>query len=258
MNDLIPEFEERILSEITSMNIYDFPETILPLLREVLSMIKDGELDAVSFRSFFQISLGRYIGRYVGAEPIQPDWSRGPVKCYKNYNRRQDLFGGSGTHETCPDCQELNRFLADPIEKVWRLAAAEPQRKHLDNAVHNQECFVTTDKSHRPFTIIITKHRKSFEEKHRGWKVRAKEIKEHLQDIKGRHRLLRDVLADKYDDIVAVRVDKCVGNVDNALSGRGVGSSRMAQSAGQKRKATVIDLTEGLDDQTVHAVLMGS
>ncbi len=68
---------------------------------------------------------------------------------------------------TCPCsyCQGLSRFLASPLERVWRLKAAEAQRKHVTVSVQRDRCDLdlTTDQSGRPYTLVCTKNQASYE-----------------------------------------------------------------------------------------------
>ncbi|THW04320.1 hypothetical protein D6D26_02848 [Aureobasidium pullulans] len=156
----------------------------------------------------------------VSDEPKQLNWSREPTKCNGDY---RGYFPGHGATKpkagTCQDCQQMNVFLQSATETVWRFPAAEARRKHLINKLSDKhECFTTIEKPRTPFSLVVTKHKKSIDEKHRKWKTRIAEVKGHLQSLEGRHRILDNVLQERYADIMAV--------------------------AGQKRKAAVVDLTD--------------
>jgi hypothetical protein len=143
---------------------------------------------------------------------------------------------------------QLNKFLQDPKEKVWRFSAAEPRRKHLDREIRNEhECFTAIEKPRTPFTLVVTKHKKGMDEKHRKWAVRVAEVKLHLKDLEGRYRLLDTILAEKYSDIMVVRANKLVEEVGQA----GMPQNQTDKDTeshqgprGQKRKIAVVDLTD--------------
>jgi hypothetical protein len=255
LDDCTDQLVGRILQEITIMDTKDFPTTILPLLESLLMDIKKGEIQAERFRHLFQSSLIQWIVRHIGEEPKQDDWSRQPTKCKGKDPRAyySVLPAERKDPEPCKDCQELNKFLQDPKEKVWRFPAAEPRRKHLDREIRDvHECFTTIEKPRTPFTLVVTKHKKGMDEKHRKWAARVTKVKLHLKDLEGRHRFLDNVLAEKYDDIMVVRANKLVAEVGQAAGGAqdqtsgstNEGAESHKGPRGQKRKAVVVDLTD--------------
>jgi len=239
----------RILEEIDTMDMKDFPTSILPLLEDLLSDIKKGEVNAERFKRLFQTGLAKYIVTYVSDKPKQLNWSREPTKCNGDY---RGYFPGHGVTKpkagTCQDCQQMNVFLQSPTETVWRFPAAEARRKHLINKLSDKhECFTTIEKPRTPFSLVVTKHKRSMDEKHRKWKTRVSEVKGHLQSLEGRHRILDNVLQERYADIMAVRVKNLRGETGQAVEESNDRSEHTqagpSQVAGQKRKAAVVDLT---------------
>jgi hypothetical protein len=83
----------------------------------------------------------------------------------------------------CPDCRNLTRFLDSPTESVWRVKAVQDVRDHLEHNIQRYGCDLdcTTDKHGRPYTLICTKNRASYERR-----VRQRE-----KDLADRERLLR-------------------------------------------------------------------
>lgn len=256
LDQCINQLIGRILQKIIIMDTKDFPTTILPLLEGLLLDIKKGEIQAERFRYLFQSSLIQWIVRHVEEEPKQADWSREPTKCegkdpraYFSVPReeRQDP-------EPCNDCKELNKFLQDPKEKVWRFPAAEPRRKHLDRELRSEhECFTTIEKPRTLFTLVVTKHKKGMDERHRKWAARVTEVKLHLKDLEGRHCFLDNVLAEKYSDIMVVRANKLMAEDGQAAAGGykdrtpdfvDYSTETHEGPRGQKRKAVVVDLTD--------------
>ncbi|THY80031.1 hypothetical protein D6C93_10081 [Aureobasidium pullulans] len=249
LEECINQMIGRILEEIDTMDMKDFPTPILPLLEDLLSDIKKGEVNAERFKRLFQTGLAKYIVTYVSDEPKQLNWSREPTKCNGDY---RGYFPGHGVTKpkagTCQDCQQMNVFLQSPTETVWRFPAAEARRKHLINKLSDkQECFTTIEKPRTPFSLVVTKHKNSMDEKHRKWKARVSEVKGHLQSLEGRHRILDNALQERYADIMAVRVKNLRGETGQAVEGSNDRSEHTQagppQVAGQKRKAAVVDLT---------------
>ncbi|KAH0022252.1 hypothetical protein KCU78_g5824, partial [Aureobasidium melanogenum] len=253
LDDMVNQLIGRILQEIDIMDTKDFPTAVLPLLRRLLSDIKKGEVQAERFRYLFQSSLIQYIVRHVGEEPRQANWSQKPIKC-KDRGRRGYCalpMNSKKLQEPCEDCQQLNTFLKDPKEKVWRFTAAEDRRKHLINEVYDRECFTTVERNKKPYTLVLTKHKKSMDEKHRKWEARVAEVKSHLLDLECRHRFLDNVLAEKYGDIMVVHVKKLMQELGQATGGSEDRTSASAEdvqghqnSRGKKRKAVVFDLAD--------------
>ncbi|KAL2035954.1 hypothetical protein VTO58DRAFT_101872 [Aureobasidium pullulans] len=205
LEECINQMIGRILEDIDTMDMKDFPTSILPLLEDLLSDIKKGEVNAERFKRLFQTGLVKYIVTYVSDEPKQLNWSREPTKCNGDY---RGYFPGHGATKpkagTCQDCQQMNVFLQSPTETVWRFPAAEARRKYLINKLSDKhECFTTIEKPRTPFSLVVTKHKRSMDEKHRKWKARVSEVKGHLQSLEGRHRILDNVLLERYADIMA-------------------------------------------------------
>ncbi|TIA58332.1 hypothetical protein D6C83_03620 [Aureobasidium pullulans] len=249
LEECINQMIGRILEEIDTMDMKDFLTSILPLLEDLLSDIKKGEVNAERFKRLFQTGLAKYIVTYVSDEPKQLNWSREPTKCNGDY---RGYFPGHGATKpkagTCQDCQQMNVFLQSPTETVWRFPAAEARRKHLISKLSDKhECFTTIEKPRTPFSLVVTKHKRSMDEKHRKWKARVSEVKGHLQSLEGRHRILDNVLQERYADIMAVRVKNLRGETGQAVEGSNDRSEHTQagppQVAGQKRKAAVVDLT---------------
>jgi len=100
------------------------------------------------------------------AEPLAPppDWQRpAEVRC------------------RCTDCTELNRFLASPMEPSWRLKAAEPKRRHVEDSIRTHRCDVDThtDAVGRPYTLVCTKNQASYERR----------VEQRKKDLANRERL---------------------------------------------------------------------
>jgi predicted 2-oxoglutarate/Fe(II)-dependent dioxygenase YbiX len=100
------------------------------------------------------------------AEPLAPppDWQRpAEIRC------------------RCTDCTELNRFLASPMEPSWRLKAAEPKRRHVEDSIRTHRCDVDThtDTVGRPYTLVCTKNQASYERR----------VEQRKKDLANRERL---------------------------------------------------------------------
>jgi len=65
----------------------------------------------------------------------------------------------------CENCGQLNAFLADPNNKVGRIAAREDLRKHVIEKINRHQCDVThtLERKKSPFVLVLTKTTGSFE-----------------------------------------------------------------------------------------------
>ncbi|AUB85509.1 2OG-Fe(II) oxygenase [Candidatus Thiodictyon syntrophicum] len=82
---------------------------------------------------------------------------------------------------SCSYCQRLSRFLASPMESVWKLKAAEAERNHVTEVVRrsNSDLDLATDKKGRPYTLVCTKNQASYERR----------VRQRAQDLEQRGRL---------------------------------------------------------------------
>jgi len=82
---------------------------------------------------------------------------------------------------SCNYCQGLSRFLASPMESVWKLKAAEGERTHVSEVARrsNSDLDLATDKKGRPYTLVCTKNQASYERR----------VRQRAQDLEQRGRL---------------------------------------------------------------------
>jgi predicted 2-oxoglutarate/Fe(II)-dependent dioxygenase YbiX len=84
------------------------------------------------------------------ALPLEPpaDWKRDGV-----------------TSCDCQHCHDLNAFLADPGRQTWTFKAAEPKRRHLEDAIRRGRCDLDlkTEKRGSPHGLVCTKNQASFQ-----------------------------------------------------------------------------------------------
>ncbi|TXL71371.1 2OG-Fe(II) oxygenase [Vineibacter terrae] len=97
------------------------------------------------------------------AKPLEApkDWSRdGTIGC------------------KCRNCAEVNRFLVHPMERTWILRAAEPDRRHVEDAIRHARCDldVKTERRGRPYSLICTKNQAAYDR-------RVKQRREDLADL---------------------------------------------------------------------------
>jgi predicted 2-oxoglutarate/Fe(II)-dependent dioxygenase YbiX len=86
------------------------------------------------------------------AEPLEPpqDWTRdGKLIC------------------KCTHCNELSLFLSAPDRESWAFRAVESARSHVENSIRRSGCDLAfiTEKRGRPYGLICTKNRASYEKR---------------------------------------------------------------------------------------------
>jgi hypothetical protein len=96
------------------------------------------------------------------AEPLEPP---------RNWTRSSALVC------RCADRAELSHFLADPDRKSWTFKAAEPKRRHVEGSIQSNGCDVdcSTERHGRPYGLVCTKNRASYEQRAQQ---RKKDLKE--------------------------------------------------------------------------------
>ena len=69
----------------------------------------------------------------------------------------------------CASCAELSHFLAAPDRGIWEFKAAEPLRRHVENAIAQHHCDLdlVTEKRRRPYSLVCTKNQASYERRAR-------------------------------------------------------------------------------------------
>ena len=78
----------------------------------------------------------------------------------------------------CADCAAMKHFLTDPQPKVYRFAAGQERRKHLERSLNEGHCDVTRqlDQSSRPHALVLTKTTASFEARHKKYRDDLKHL----------------------------------------------------------------------------------
>jgi hypothetical protein len=127
---------------------YDLDRVVVPAMRTLAQSIAGGAAIAL-LRSAGLDHLRARI-----AEPLVPptDWRRSKrVSCDCNY------------------CNDLSQFLADPVQKIWLLRAAETHRSHVEGTIRNSHVDIDTktDRRGRPYSLVCTKNRASYERRAR-------------------------------------------------------------------------------------------
>jgi hypothetical protein len=242
-----------VMLQVTTMDPQDYVHTILPFLKSIIMRLLGGKDGLDMYKKLFQTCLSSYILRFVGNEPVQTNWSRNPVRC------------------NCRDCTDLNSFLRSPIDHVKRISVSKQRRHHLHIQLDaHTDCTQLTDRGYTE-TMVVTKQGKSFADSLKVWTNKAKAALaalrslEDQEDTSNSPSQVRKLLGDKYDAIMTLRevrvmtatqqqptrLPQTVVTPSSSSNAATVGApnptatpSEIPQTAGRKRKAVVIDLSD--------------
>jgi len=142
--------------------VYDLDRLLLPAALLLKEASPDPEPPAAA--RLRQAVLGHLEARIALPLDPPPDWTRASqIPC------------------GCVHCRGLARFLASPTEPVWHFKAAEADRSHVAHEVSRANCDLdlSTEKRGRPYTLVCTKNRASFERR----------VRQRTQDLDYRGRL---------------------------------------------------------------------
>ncbi|HJT34205.1 MAG TPA: hypothetical protein VJ783_19315 [Pirellulales bacterium] len=80
----------------------------------------------------------------------------------------------------CQLCASLKAFLADPVDMVTRIAAAEYDRQHLIGTIGRHRCDVkhTLEKRTRPYSLVLTKTTGSYDRAVKRFEADCRLLKE--------------------------------------------------------------------------------
>lgn len=79
----------------------------------------------------------------------------------------------------CRDCEELAKFLRDPVEKVHRFPMGKPRRRHLHGVIQINACDVShvTERRGSPQTLVCTKNDASHRRRLKQYQEDRKNLK---------------------------------------------------------------------------------
>jgi hypothetical protein len=165
--DLLDEFVSHMLAHPKN---YDLHAVLIPAIRGVHASLKKKSAAAGALRRLLDHAMHELESRTATSVEAPKDWAQlVKIKC------------------NCADCNELEKFLRDPQERVHRFRRAEPQRTHLETTVEQYRCDVdcVTERTGRPYTLVITKNRASYERRTKQF-AEDQELLTELRRIAGR------------------------------------------------------------------------
>ncbi len=111
----------------------------------------------------------------------------------------------------CKDCVDLDLFLSSPSRQKMEFTTTGPKRKHIEDRVRAMaEISTSTNKIDRaPHTLILTKTMDWWQASHDAWSDRCPMALASFNSIGTEN--LKQLLGDKYDELVDMRQVKLVG-----------------------------------------------
>jgi len=181
-----------LIREAVPGHLCGFESIYLPAFSYLGLMLKDREygIQNSSIAKLVRSILTTRIADYAKAEPVpSDDWKRRKVRC------------------TCKDCSDLNTFLRDSTQHVWRLAASQRRRLHVQNQLCSrvEHYNIETERYESPHTMVVTKNKVRYFELHKSWVARCNVVKKELQGLD--QDFLRLCFGEKYDAVVSVNMD---------------------------------------------------
>jgi hypothetical protein len=166
------------------------------------------------------------------------------------------------THRNCYPCGSLARFMASPTQQTENFRYTNNIRIHLEKMVSPRTDFeIHTDRKKSPLTLVIRKTNNAHKRATEDWKKTVQELEAQLYKL--RTSYMRDVLGGDVKDVAGFR-EKLGGILDAKRGAREAAKVRLrkaramgaasasaqnivppAAGAGVKRKAEVVDLTDG-------------
>ncbi|KAI9706510.1 MAG: hypothetical protein M1836_003516 [Candelina mexicana] len=202
----------KLQTEISDMDTSDLGTFVIPFLEEFLTILEEQEipLSTPRYQSFFKHALNSYITRYVNLEPAPP----------KDGTRKELEGTGCG----CKDCNSLNEFLFDPAQKSTTFSMPEKRRKHIELRIEPiPHLKVETIRTTKPFSLKVEKTEADWKEEHDMWEKRSKEVEKQLKGL-GLQKL-REILGEKYDELVEQRVVK-LGDIGSETQAKSLRSNQ--------------------------------
>lgn len=135
------------------------PWFFLKSLAELLQTYNDTGLNEVA-SNFIREAFRGVAAHFASSRPKEPrDWSR-PNAQLNTYGRSQ-----------CGPCQEVKKFLVNPVHRVASFSYPERIRKHIQTSLNNLDFRFETERSGLPYTLIVSKTTNEYMRTLEQWKT---------------------------------------------------------------------------------------
>ncbi|KAI8295913.1 hypothetical protein K4K56_009440 [Colletotrichum sp. SAR 10_98] len=145
-------------------------------------------------RNLLEFIIGEGLLQQLGPFPPRPvGWTHKPRRCAPYRGQRT----------VCRDCDELEVFLTASDQKVWRFAAAEARRKHINSLLYGTEKYfrMTTERTRSPHTLVIEKTGGEYKDEVAKWRRHVQAMASLLSPL--RSDFLKDMLGEsRYRELI--------------------------------------------------------
>lgn len=145
-------------------------------------------------RNLLEVIIGEGLLQQLGPFPPRPvGWTYKPRRCAPYRGQRT----------VCRDCDELEVFLTAPDQKVWRFAAAEARRKHINSLLYGTEKYfrMTTERTRSPHTLVIEKTGGEYKDEVEKWRRQVQAMASLLSPL--RSDFLKNMLGEsRYRELI--------------------------------------------------------
>ncbi len=168
--------ETQVLTEVvahfTTAN-YSLHTGLIPAVKNLATWFASQSHSGAPFQQLLQYCIGELKARTAVPVIMPQNWT-------------QDITLSC----TCPDCQELQQFLKQPTEQIYRFRVRKDRRQHLHQQIDKYHCDMTheTERKGSPQTLVCTKNRSSYENRQKQWEIDNELLKE-LQAIDRRKHI---------------------------------------------------------------------
>ncbi|KAJ4303129.1 hypothetical protein N0V90_002021 [Kalmusia sp. IMI 367209] len=159
-------------------------------------------------------------------------------------------MSGESINCNCGPCLSLAQFLADPHRAVGRFSYAEKTRKHLQYSLNYEDFKFDTERGRTPYTLVVHKTNNEFSRLTAKWKGDITEMESRIRDMNT--GFLKSLLGEELSALTEIIGEgrKLKSRAPQSKSLRPIPASTQNSRAtgpvaGVKRKAEVIDLTDG-------------
>lgn len=146
-------------------------------------------LEAI-YAPLYHLVLTVFLQRYVQFEPPPGNLARPPAGCQGR------MFNG---RYRCPDCPELDAFLVDPRQKIWRFPVSKDRRQHLHNQLQRSGCSHESSDYGRCRSLVVTKGMDAASARQEEWGIRCKKAQDLIHKLN--QQVLKRLLGTEYDAI---------------------------------------------------------
>ncbi|KAI8262579.1 hypothetical protein K4K58_000483 [Colletotrichum sp. SAR11_239] len=145
-------------------------------------------------RNLLEVIIGERLLQQLGPFPPRPvGWTYKPRRCAPYRGQRT----------VCRDCDELEVSLTAPDQKVWRFAAAEARRKHINSLLYGTEKYfrMTTERTRSAHTLVIEKTGGEYKDEVEKWRRHVQSVASLLSPL--RSDFLKNMLGEsRYRELI--------------------------------------------------------